>query len=82
MSRLRTIKHIVIVGGGTAGWMAANILRVHMRNCRITLVESSTISTIRVGEALTPPFHMFLHYLGIHPLEFVRRVQGSVKLAE
>jgi tryptophan halogenase len=46
------IKNIVIVGGGTAGWMTAAYLRKALeKNVQITLVESSNVTTIGVGEA-------------------------------
>ena len=48
--------HIVIVGGGTSGWMAANLFARHWKNknVAITLVESPNVSTIGVGEGSTP----------------------------
>ena len=81
MGDLRTIADIVIVGGGTAGWMAANVLCERMRNPRITLVESPDISRIGVGEALTPFFYLFLNILRYDPIQFITSVGGSIKLA-
>ncbi len=76
------IKNIVIVGGGTAGWMAAAALaRFGGRRFTITLVESEDIGTIGVGEATIPQIRLFNDSLGIREEEFVRETKGSFKLA-
>lgn len=76
------IKHIVIVGGGTAGWMAAAALSRLSQSGRvsITLVESEAIGTVGVGEATIPPFVEFQNLLGIKEPEMLAAVQGSFKL--
>jgi tryptophan 7-halogenase len=76
------IEHIVIVGGGTAGWMAAAALsRLRMgRPVAITLVESEDIGTVGVGEATIPPFLDFNRLLEIDEREMLGAVQGSFKL--
>ncbi len=76
------IEHIVIVGGGTAGWMAAAALsRLRQgRDLAITLVESEAIGTVGVGEATIPPFVDFQRLLGIEEAEMLAAVQGSFKL--
>ena len=76
------IDNIIIVGGGTAGWMAAAALsRLRAgRNVAITVVESESIGTVGVGEATIPPFLDFNRLLDINESEMLAAVQGSFKL--
>lgn len=77
------IEKLVIVGGGTAGWMTAASLARHFRNTglQITLVESSEIGTIGVGEATIPSIRRFYHDLGIADKEAMKATQATCKLA-
>jgi len=76
------IERIVIVGGGTAGWMAAAALSRFLAhgNTRICLVESEEIGTIGVGEATIPPIRTFNAMLGIDEADFLRATRGTYKL--
>ncbi len=75
------IKNIVIVGGGTAGWMcAAAMSRMLGRAVRITLVESEQIGTVGVGEATIPNIAQFNQMLGIDEAEFMAATHGTFKL--
>ena len=73
--------HIVIVGGGSAGWMAASILLQIMgsKGCRISLIESSNVPTIGVGEGTVPLFRRFLNFLQIPESEFMQACHATYK---
>lgn len=78
----KRIRTIVIVGGGTAGWMSAAALHVATkgRQCRIILVESDEIGIVGVGESTLPPIRIFNRSVGIDEDEFVRKTQATFKL--
>jgi tryptophan halogenase len=75
------IKNVVIVGGGTSGWMTAAALSELLPvGYNYRLVESDQISTIGVGEATIPSIRNFNMHLGIDENEFLRATQGTFKL--
>lgn len=77
------MRRIVIVGGGTAGWLAALILADMARRggypCDITVIESSKIGTIGVGEGTTAVFRQMLARLGIDEMDFLRETGATIK---
>jgi tryptophan halogenase len=77
------IRSVLIVGGGTAGWMTAASLanRLGRLGVTITLVESSAVGTVGVGEATVPAIRRYFQSLGLDAFEVLKATNGTVKLA-
>ena len=81
---MEQIRNIVIVGGGTAGWLTACLLAsrhdcVSEKGLSITLIESPEIPTIGVGEGTWPTLRKTLHRIGIEETDFLRVADASFK---
>lgn len=75
------IKNLVILGGGSAGWMTAAMLSKQLgKSVNITLIESEQIGTIGVGEATIPPIQNFNKLLEIDEMTFLSKCNGSIKV--
>ena len=73
------VQHIVIVGGGTAGWLSACVLAARLPDKRITLVEAPDIPTIGVGEGTWPTMRETLATIGIPESEFLATCDAAFK---
>lgn len=75
------VKHVVIVGGGTAGWISAALLaKILGKSIDITLVESDEIGIVGVGEATIPPMLSFNNALDIDEKTFIKETKATIKL--
>jgi tryptophan halogenase len=71
--------NIVVLGGGTAGWLTALFAKNIFPEKNVTLIQSSKVGTIGVGEATTPHLPSFLRRLNIRPIDVIKHTNGSVK---
>ncbi|MGY4404027.1 tryptophan halogenase family protein [Bradyrhizobium sp. USDA 3315] len=72
---------IVILGGGSAGWMTAAYLKKALRGVDIALIESANVGTIGVGEASFSTIKLFFDYLGLDESEWMPQCNATYKLA-
>ena len=76
-----SVRHVVVVGGGSAGWIAACRLAARVRRTgdavRVTLVESRTVPTVGVGEGTWPTMRNTLAKVGITESDFIRSCDAA-----
>lgn len=78
----KAVRKVVVLGGGTSGWMSAAFLKkMFMAQVDVELVESDDIGTVGVGEATIPPIRLFNNVLGINEAEFIKETKATIKLA-
>jgi tryptophan halogenase len=73
------MKKVVIIGGGTAGWLTALVVNKFWGNTKVTLIESSKIGILGAGEGGTSNFGKMLSLLDINQKEFFERTKSTVK---
>src|SRR5579884_2879115 len=82
---VRAVNAVVIVGGGTAGWLTAGIIaarhqaRMKAGGFSVTLIESPDIKIIGVGEGTWPTMRSSLEKMGVSETEFFRQCDASFK---
>lgn len=76
----QALRSLLVVGGGSAGWMAAAAIKSAAPSLRVELVESEEIGIVGVGEATIPPIRAFNRQLGIAEDRFIAETMGSFKL--
>jgi len=73
------LQRVLVLGGGSAGWLVAGLLAAEHPDLRITLIESSDVPVIGVGEGTWPSMRDTLRRIGLSESEFIRRCQVSFK---
>lgn len=73
------MKKIVIIGGGTAGWLTALAVNKFWKNINLTVIESSKIGILGAGEGSTPNFGLMLNLLDIDEKEFFNKTNSTIK---
>lgn len=77
----KKIENIVIVGGGSAGWMTASTIKATVPNKKITVIESENVPTVGVGESTVGGIRNWLWLLGIQDEDFMKETDATYKLA-
>jgi tryptophan halogenase len=75
----RSLQNVVVVGGGTAGWLTALYAKIVLPNANVTVVESEDIGILGAGEGATPQLVNFLDYLGIPVSLLISQAGATIK---
>jgi len=75
------LRHIIVLGGGTAGWASAAVLarRSAQQGIRISVIDAADIPTIGVGEATIPTIYDLLRHIGMDDAQVIRSAQATFK---
>jgi tryptophan halogenase len=73
------MKKVVIIGGGTAGWLTTLVVNKFWKDTEVTLIESSKIGVLGAGEGGTPNFGSILSLLDINHIEFFNETNSTIK---
>ena len=74
------MNNIIIIGGGTAGWLTALFAKKYYKNSNVKLIESSEIGILGAGEGSTPNLVNFLSELEIDESDLLKKVNGTKKI--
>lgn len=77
--QMKKIKSIIIVGGGTAGWLAAGFYSSQLRDISITVIESDSVPIVGVGESVVPQFRTHLAKMGLDEDTWLRESGSTFK---
>jgi flavin-dependent dehydrogenase len=75
------VKDIVIVGGGSAGWMTASTIIKQLKDVNVTVIESENVPIVGVGESTVGGIRRWMRMVGINDADFVKETNASYKLA-
>ena len=78
---MKNVKSIIVLVGGSAGWMTASTLIKEFPDKQITVIESSNTPTVGVGESTINGVKLWTSYLGIDDKEFLKHTDSSYKLS-
>lgn len=73
------INNIIVAGGGTAGFVAALILKTCFNNCEVSVIKSDKIGIVGVGEGATEHWNEFMKYVGIHYVSVIKKCDATLK---
>jgi tryptophan 7-halogenase len=73
------MKNIVVVGGGTSGWLTALVLNKFHKDCSVTLIESSKFGILGAGEGSVPNFGAMLKLIDINKVDFFNKTKSTIK---